>query len=92
MAYSPICISLDILRLNSNIEINQYILYPFHTTRDITRKVQGPVSRSLLKIKVTLKDFLDFLPPLKNLGFTKPPSLKESLKTPLNFKEAKDLP
>ena len=34
----------------------------------------------------------DFLPPLKNLSFTKPPSLKESLKTPLNFKETKDLP
>ena len=38
------------------------------------------------------KDFLEILPSLKNLSFTKPPSLKETLKTPLNFKEAKDLP
>ena len=54
--------------------------------------IQGPVSRSLLKIQVTLNSRIDFLPPLKNLSFTKPPSLKETLKTPLNFKEAKDLP
>ena len=38
------------------------------------------------------KDFLEFLPPFKNLSFTKPPSLKETLKTSLNFKEAEDLP
>ena len=29
------------------------------------------------------KDFLEFLPPLKIPSFTKPPSLKETLKTPL---------
>ena len=38
------------------------------------------------------KDFLEFFPLLKKLSFTKPPSLKETLKTPLNFKESKDLP
>ena len=41
------------------------------------------------------KNFLEFLPPLIKLSFTKTPSLKETLilqETPLNFKEAKDLP
>ena len=33
----------------------------------------------------------EFLPPLKNLSFTKSPSVMETLKTALNFKEAKDL-
>ena len=52
------------------------------------------VSQSLLKINVTLNSeiFLIFFPPLKYLSFTKPPSLKETLKIPLNFKEVKDLP
>ena len=44
----------------------------------------GPVLQSLLKIKVTLNS--------KIRSFTKPPSLKETLKTALNFKGAKDLP
>ena len=38
------------------------------------------------------KGFLEFLPPLKNLTFTKPPSLKEALKTHLKFKETKNIP
>ena len=34
------------------------------------------------------KDFLEILHPLKILVFTQPSSLTETLKTPLNFKEA----
>ena len=41
---------------------------------------------------LNFKHFPEFHPPLKNLSFTKFPSLKETLKTHLNFKEAKVLP
>ena len=49
--------------------------------------MKPPYDKGHLKFKF----FLKFLHPLKNLSFTKPPSLKETLKTPLKFKKAKDL-
>ena len=39
-----------------------------------------------------IQSFPWILSPLKYLGFTKFPSLKKTFKTPLNFKEYKDLP
>ena len=51
----------------------------------------GFIKPSAGKSHLKFKDFLECIPPLKILTLTKTASLKEVLKNPINFKQAKDL-